>query len=37
MRKIETQGIYLKSQELCPSYKDMDEASLCLMSDNEKF
>lgn len=25
MRKIETQGIYLKSQELCPSYKDMDE------------
>ncbi len=25
MRKIETQGIYLKSQELSPPYKDMDE------------
>ncbi len=30
MRKIEPQGIYLKSQELSPSYKDMDEGESML-------
>lgn len=30
MRKIETQGIYLKSKELCPPYKDMDEGESML-------